>query len=460
MGKSSYKPLEVARMLGLSKDLLLHYEREGEIPVSRRDEKGNRYYTPEDIAVIRSAVGVRPEVPKPPLVLAVFNMKGGVGKSTISSNLAWKFAETGYRTLAIDADPQGHMTTSLGKEPSSFEKTLLQMLVPDLSRHVASADDVRCAVTPNLDLIPGNLSMCSLNLLLFQQPEREYRLRRSIEEIRNQGIYDLIVIDSPPSYDLTSLNILLACNVLLAPVKLDGNSFYGLEYLFESIRDISVTYRYRIETVAITANHYNNSYSVSRQMLDGLQHNYAPYITRTVVRQDVNFDKANALREPIFITSPSSKGSRDLESLTARQSSWNCFQDENRRTRFSMNKKKPDYTKFMKRPAPLQMSPPREADSSSSTRRPVREEDIPWAEIIEVDDPGVVVTPVPEEAAFRLDETSPSVGRGRVENVRHVLGKFTEGIIVAVRVAGAAPRSDAPPLPVLALALMLFLLMI
>ncbi len=317
MQNSSYKPLEVARMLGLSKELLLSYERDGSIPPSRRDEKENRYYTHEDIDIIRAAVGVRPKLNSPPVVVAVFNMKGGVGKSTLSSNLAWRTAEIGFRTLAIDADPQGHMTTSLGREPSSFQRTLLQMLIPDLTRHTASGSEVRCEITPNLDLIPGNLSMCSLNLLLFQQPEREYRLRRCIDEIRSQGIYDLIVIDSPPSYDLTSLNILLAADFLLAPVKLDGNSFYGLEYLFDSIHDISMTYRYSIPMVAITANHYNTSYSVSRQILDGLQHNYAPYITRTVVRQDVNFDKANALRQPIFVASPSAKGSRDMESLTA-----------------------------------------------------------------------------------------------------------------------------------------------
>lgn len=304
-------------MLGLSKELLLTYEREGKFPPCNRDENGNRYYSHEDVEVIRDAVGVRPRLENPPVIVAVFNMKGGVGKSTISSNLAWRTAETGYRTLAIDSDPQGHMTTSLGQEPSSFQKTLLQMLIPDLMRRTASVSEVRCEITPNLHLIPANLSMCSLNLLLFQQPEREYRLRRSVEEIRGHGMYDLVVIDSPPSYDLTSLNILLAADFLLAPVKLDGNSFYGLEYLFDSIRDINMTYRYSIPKVAITANHYNNSYSVSRQILEGLQHNYAPYITRTVVRQDVNFDKANALRQPIFVTSPSSKGSKDLESLTA-----------------------------------------------------------------------------------------------------------------------------------------------
>jgi chromosome partitioning protein len=316
MEKKLYKPLEAARMLGISKDRLLECERDGKIPASERDESGNRCYTAEDIVQLWDVVGVRPNVANRPVVMAVFNMKGGVGKSTISSNVAWKMAENGYRTLGVDADPQGHMTTSLGEEPNSFEQTLMQMLVPNAKRECASVVDVRTEITPNLHLVPANLSMCSMNLSLFQQPEREYRLRRTVEDIRNQGIYDLVVIDSPPSYDLTSLNILLACDFLLAPVRLDGNSFYGLEYLFDSIRDLPRTYRYTIPVVAIVANHYNGSYSVSRQILEGLRENYGHYVTQTVIRQDVNFDKANALRQPIFVMAPSSKGSRDLEALT------------------------------------------------------------------------------------------------------------------------------------------------
>jgi cellulose biosynthesis protein BcsQ len=109
---------------------------------------------------------------------------------------------------------------------------------------------------------------------------------------------------------------MLACDFLLAPVKLDGNSFYGLDYLFDAIRDLTETYRYQIPRVMIVANHYNHSYSVSRQILDGLRENYADYLADTVIRQDVNFDKANALRETVFVTAPSSRGSRDLENLT------------------------------------------------------------------------------------------------------------------------------------------------
>lgn len=311
-------------MLGFTKESLLGYEREGKIPASRRDAKGNRIYTDKDLEVIRSILGVQPRVADPPAVLAVFNMKGGVGKSTISSNLAWKLARSGFRILAVDADPQGHMTTSLGQEPSDFEHTLLQTLVPDHGRRTADVAEVRVHLGANLHLIPANLSMCSMNLLLFQQPEREYRLRRMIDAVRDLGAYDLVVIDSPPSYDLTSLNILLASDFLLAPVKLDGNSFYGLQYLFDSIRDIGITYRYEIPTVSIVPNHFNGSYSVSRQILEGLREHYTPYITRTVIRQDVSFDKANALRQPIFVASPSSKGSRDLEDLAAEVS--NMFQ--------------------------------------------------------------------------------------------------------------------------------------
>lgn len=317
METKAYKPSEVARMLGLSKEILLGYERAGKIPTPRRDSLGNRYYTSEEVEAIREMLGLRPRVGDRPKVLAVFNMKGGVGKSTVSSNLAWKMAEMGFRVLALDADPQGHMTTSLGREPSDFQKTLQHLLIPDMDRRISSVPEVRVEISPNLHLVPANLSMCSMNLLLFQQPEREYRLRRAVEKLRETDAYDLMIVDSPPAYDLTSLNIMLACDFLVSPVKLDGNSFYGLQYLFDAVRDLGATYRYRISRLVIVPNQYNHSYSVSRQILEGLQENYAPYLTRTVIRQDVSFDKANALREPIFVTAPSSKGSRDMEALTA-----------------------------------------------------------------------------------------------------------------------------------------------
>jgi chromosome partitioning protein len=315
MKKTNYSPQEVAQMLGVHKEFLLACEREGTIPPSHRDEKNNRFYPAEEIEKIRQIVGVRKALTVAPVVLAVFNMKGGVGKSTVAANLAWTISQRGYRTLGLDADPQGHMTTSLGEEPASFKLTLQDLVIPRYQGGFSTVAEVRHEITPNLHLIPANLSMCSMNLLLFQQPEREYRLRRAMDDIRREGIYDLVIVDSPPSYDLTSLNIVLACSILLAPVKLDGNSFYGLQYLFGSIDDLQQTYRFEIPLVAIVASHYNHSFSVSRQIMDGLRENYGKFMTRTIIRQDVNFDKANALREPISVLSPSSKGARDMESL-------------------------------------------------------------------------------------------------------------------------------------------------
>ncbi len=178
-----FKPAEAARILGISKEQLLSFEREGKIPDSSRNENGFRVYTYQEIEEIRDCAKLRPKLSRSPLIVAVFNMKGGVGKSTISSNLAWRMAEKGYRTLAVDADPQGHMTTSLGMEPADFEKTLLQILVPNGKREIASIEETKFTITPTLHLIPAKLSMCSLNLLLFQQPEREYRFRRAKEQI-------------------------------------------------------------------------------------------------------------------------------------------------------------------------------------------------------------------------------------------------------------------------------------
>ncbi len=184
MERKLYKPLEAARLLGISKELLLAYERDGKIPESERDENGNRIYSLEEIEKIRDSFGLRPTLSEPPVVLAVFNMKGGVGKSTVASNLAWKLAEAGYRTLAVDADPQGHMTASLGEEPSSFTATLVQVLIPNSKSEPLPVPEVSREISRNLHLVPANLSMCSLNLFLFQQPEREYRMRRAVEAVR------------------------------------------------------------------------------------------------------------------------------------------------------------------------------------------------------------------------------------------------------------------------------------
>ena len=125
-----------------------------------------------------------------------------------------------------------------------------------------------------------------------------------------------------------------------------------------------------------------------------------------------------------------------------------------------MSKRKPDYTKFMKRPAPLQMSPPTERDHGLTFSGPIREEDIPWAEIVDVIEPGLVVTPVPKESDLRPDQTTSPRGLTFTTRLRRVTYGLAMKAAEAVRVAGSAPDPGAPPLLVLALALALFLLML
>lgn len=124
-----------------------------------------------------------------------------------------------------------------------------------------------------------------------------------------------------------------------------------------------------------------------------------------------------------------------------------------------MSKKKPDYTKFMKRPAPLQMSAPTDLVNTGSVRGPIREDDIPWAEIVEVVEP---------RAAVRASRTSPPKPKGTTSapshtlltRFRHVSSALAQKSARAVRIAGSPPNSEAPPLPVLALAIALFLFLL
>ncbi len=125
-----------------------------------------------------------------------------------------------------------------------------------------------------------------------------------------------------------------------------------------------------------------------------------------------------------------------------------------------MSKRKPDYTKYMKRPAPIQMSPPTERDPGAPTRGPIREQDIPWAEIVEVNEPGIAHSPVPGESTFALEKSTGSRTQTLKSRLWHVARHLAKQSSHAVRVAGSAPDAEAPPLPVLILALVLFLLML
>ncbi len=265
-------------------------------------------FAPEDLATLRQKLGRAPP-PFPRRIQLFLNFKGGTGKTSLSSSYAFRLAERGYRVLMIDLDSQGHATKCLGKEGSSFTRTLHDVMI----RKVPLDDVTVPTGMPGLSLVPANLAMSTIDLALMPLAGREFRLRNALQGVT--GKYDFVVLDAPPSFGLLNLNALMAATDLIIPVLADFLSYDGLRLLFETIQGIEQDLSHQLEQIFVVVNAFNQTFKISREALGALRVHYADYILDTVVRQCTKFAQASSEGCPIFGYDPDSKGAADIEAV-------------------------------------------------------------------------------------------------------------------------------------------------
>jgi chromosome partitioning protein len=265
-------------------------------------------YGPDDLSLVREKLKRAP-MPFPSRIQLFLNFKGGTGKTSLSTSYAFRLAERGYRVLMLDLDSQGHATKCLGKEGSSFPRTLYDVLV----RKVSVSDVIIETGMPGLSLVPSNLAMSTIDLALMPLSGREFRLRNALEQVRTQ--YDFIIMDAPPSFGLLNLNALMAAWDLIVPVLADFLSYDGLKLLFETIQGLEEDLSHQLEHIFIVVNSFNQTFKISREALDALKTHYSEYLLKTVVRQCTKFAQSSSEGYPIFCFDPQSKGASDIEAM-------------------------------------------------------------------------------------------------------------------------------------------------
>ena len=237
------------------------------------------------------------------------NFKGGTGKTSLSTSYAWRLGELGYRVLLVDLDSQGHATKCLGFEGEDFPATLLDVLV----KKKPLSEVIQRSQLPNLDFVPSNLSMSTVDLALMPMAGREFKLKNALKEV--EGRYDVVVFDAPPSFGLLNLNALMAADDLLVPVLADFLSFHGLKLLFETVQSLEDDLGHVLDHVFIVVNSFNATFKLSKEALDALREHYREYLLPQVVRQCTRFAQASSEGMPIFRFDRDSKGAHDVEAL-------------------------------------------------------------------------------------------------------------------------------------------------
>lgn len=302
---------EFAEALGITKKTLMQYEREGKLPQAKRQKRGKllyRYYTTADLVEARKLLNIPPPFPSQRRQLFM-NLKGGVGKSVLAYNYGYCVAKRGIKTLLLDLDAQGHLTTYSGLHPEKCKTTLFNVLLEDVPIEVA----IQRTHIPTMDIIPANLTLSPLELSLFGRHAREYRLQRVLESLKNN--YQMIVIDAPPNLSLLNVNAILSAQDLIVPVMADFFSYDGLRLLFESLAQFRKDLHYELENVYVVLNAFNALETVCQQSRKALETHYGDYLLKSIIRKSTAFPKSTAVQKSVFEYDPSSKAAQDVESL-------------------------------------------------------------------------------------------------------------------------------------------------
>lgn len=241
-------------------------------------------------------------------VIAVTNQKGGVGKTTTAVNVAYYLAKMGKRVLLVDLDPQGNATSGLGFNKQELDKTIL-----DVVQHGALIEDV---VLPTkhkkLHVLPATPHLANAEVELARGERKFTRLKSALEQTSE---YDYVIIDSPPSLSLLTVNGLIAAHRVLLPVQAEFYAMEGLGQLMETMQLVRKGMNPTLELLGVLVTMMDKRTTLNTQVLGEIQRHFPGKVFKTVVPRNVRLAEAPSHGLPIGAYDRWSKGARAYKSV-------------------------------------------------------------------------------------------------------------------------------------------------
>ena len=233
-------------------------------------------------------------------IIAVVNQKGGVGKTTTAVNLSAALTELGMKVLLCDFDPQANATSGLGVEKRKIKKSVYDVIINDTAMFEAIVP------TSFGDVLPSSADLAGAGVELISLPDSSYRLRNALFTVRD--VYDVILIDCPPSLEMLTLNGLAAADSILIPVQCEYYALEGLSDLMSTLRMVKRRIHPSLDIFGVALTMFDGRTNFSTQVAQEVRRHFPGKVFASVIPRNIRLAEAPSHGLPVTAYDRSSRG--------------------------------------------------------------------------------------------------------------------------------------------------------